>query len=96
VRLEWSRFAFADRGEIFDYIHLDSPRAAVAVDELISECATSLLQFPQIGRPGRLDGTRELVIGRTPYIAIYRLTEGSVQILRVLHGSRRWPEEFGD
>jgi plasmid stabilization system protein ParE len=53
-----------------------------------------LARFPEMGRPGRIEGTRELVISRTPYIAAYRILGGTVQILRVLHGAQQWPEEM--
>jgi toxin ParE1/3/4 len=49
---------------------------------------------PHMGRHGRVPGTRELVIPRTPYIVPYRLLDEAIQILRVYHGSRRWPESF--
>jgi toxin ParE1/3/4 len=68
VRLEWSVLGQADRNAIFDYIEADSPQAAVKVDERIQEQVEGLLQFPESGRPGRVKGTRELVIDRTPYI----------------------------
>jgi toxin ParE1/3/4 len=96
LRLEWSAYALADRAAIFDYIEADSPRAAVAVDARIREQVESLARFPQSGRPGRIEGTRELVIGRTPYIAAYRITGSRVRILRVLHGSRRWPNDMSE
>jgi toxin ParE1/3/4 len=51
-----------------------------------------LAAHPQMGRPGRVHGTRELVITRTPYIAIYRLSSEAIQILRLLHGAQQWPE----
>jgi addiction module RelE/StbE family toxin len=95
VKLEWSRFALADRDEIFDYIEADNPRAAVTVDQLIVAGVQRLTQFPDAGRIGRTPGTRELVINRTPYIAVYRVTVG-VRILRILHGSRRWPDDMPD
>ena len=50
--------------------------------------------FAESGLPGRVDGTRELVIDRTPYIAAYRVAGVTVQILRVLHGAQRWPEDI--
>jgi toxin ParE1/3/4 len=50
-----------------------------------------LCDFPEIGRLGRLAGTRELVINRTPFIAIYRTRPDSIQILRLLHGAQLWP-----
>lgn len=61
-----------DRDRIFDFIEQDDPRAAIAVDERIATQVLVLLQFPAGGRPGRVEGTRELVVRRTPYIAAYR------------------------
>jgi len=92
--LEWSVLALADRQAIFDYIKADSPRAAIAVDHRIEVCTKTLAQFPEVGRTGRIDGTRELVINRTPYIAAYRIFGGRVRILRVLHGAQQWPDEI--
>jgi len=96
VRLEWSAFAIEDRDAIFDYIEEDRPRAAVVVDDRIRTQVRQLLQFPETGRPGRIEGTRELVISRTPYIAAYRITGDTVRILRVLHGAQLWPDEILD
>jgi addiction module RelE/StbE family toxin len=96
MRLEWSAYALADRDAIFDYIEADSPRAAAAVDARIREQVETLARFPQSGRQGRIQGTRELVISRSPYIVAYRVTGNTVQVLRVLHGSRRWPDDMSD
>lgn len=96
MRLEWSVFALEDRDGIFDYIEEDSPRAAVVVDDRIRTQVHQLLQFPETGRPGRVEGTRELVISRTPYIAAYCITGHTVRILRVLHGAQQWPDELLD
>ncbi len=54
----------------------------------------ALIDNRHLGRPGRVKGTRELVVTRTPYIVAYRLKRQSIQILRVLHGARLWPERF--
>ena len=94
--LEWSDFALAAREAIFDYIEADSPRAAVSVDDRIQACVEKLARFPEMGRPGRIEGTRELVISRTPYIAAYRIADDTVRILRVLHGAQQWPDELPD
>lgn len=94
MRLEWSHFARADRDAIFDYLEADSPQAAITVDERIREQVEGLPQFPESGPPGRIDGTRELVIQRTPYIAAYHVTGDTVRILRVLHGAQQWPEDM--
>jgi addiction module RelE/StbE family toxin len=93
LRLEWSQFALADREAIFDYIEADSPRAAVVIDSRIQQHVEQLRQFPESGRPGRVEGTRELVIERTPYIAAYQIVGNKVRILRVLHGARLWSED---
>ena len=96
MRLEWSLFALADRDGIFDYIEAENPHAAAAVDDRVGTQAQQLMQFPESGRPGRIEGARELVIQRTPYIAVYRIMDGSVRILRVLHGAQQWPDDMSD
>ncbi|SAL88289.1 addiction module antitoxin [Caballeronia arvi] len=96
MRLEWSIFALEDRDRIFDHIEAESPRAAVTVDNRIRTQVRQLLQFPETGRLGRIEGTRELVISGTPYIAAYRISGDGVRILRVLHGAQQWPDEMSD
>jgi toxin ParE1/3/4 len=94
MHLEWSVSARADRKAIFDYIEEDNPRAAITVDECIRTRVVGLTQFPEMGRPGRIDGTREMLISDTPYIAAYRIVGDTVRILRVLHGAQQWPDEI--
>ena len=60
--VEWSLSAIEDRTLIFDYIELDDPLSAIAIDEQIMQQTTRLIQFPESGRPGRVTGTRELII----------------------------------
>lgn len=72
IRLEWSVFAQADRDAIFDYIEIDSAEAAVNIDDRIETQIEELTRFPEMGRPGRIEGTRELIILRTPYIVAYQ------------------------
>lgn len=96
MKIEWTPTALADRNAIFDYIEADSPRAAVAVDERIEAAVERLVDFPESGRPGRVEGTRELVMTRAPYVLPYRILDGTVRILRVLHSARLWPEKFSD
>lgn len=71
-----------------------NPRAAACLIDEIDDGVRALLAFPRLGRPGRRPDTRELVISGTPYIVAYRLRDRDVQILRVLHGARRWPEKL--
>ena len=96
MALEWSVFALAEPNAIFDYIEADSPRAAASVDDRIRACVDNLKRFPEMGRPGRIEGTRELVISRTPYIAAYRIAGDTVRILRLLHGAQPWPDDMPD
>jgi toxin ParE1/3/4 len=96
MRLEWSQLAQADRDAIFDYIEADSPQAAVTVDDRIRVQVEGLIRFPESGRPGRVERTRELVIPSTPYIAAYRVARDTVQVLRVLHGAQQWPEDISE
>lgn len=96
MQLEWSIFAQADRDAIFDYIEADSPQAAITVDDRIRVQVEGLTQFPERGRPGRIEGTRELVIQHTPYIAAYRVVDTTLRILRLLHGAQQWPSDMSD
>lgn len=90
MELFWTLEATQDRDEIYDYIEADNPTAALALDELFAESADRLVDHPNLGRPGRISGTRELVAQRN-YILIYDAVGKSVRILRVLHTSRQWP-----
>ncbi|MGV2291362.1 type II toxin-antitoxin system RelE/ParE family toxin [Trinickia sp. YCB016] len=95
MRLVWKPQAIADRSEIMEYIAQDSPSAAIDIDEAIEEQVESLIRFPELGRHGRVPGTCELVIARTPYIAVYALDleRSVISVIRVLHGARLWPPE---
>jgi len=95
LRLRWTRLAERDLEAIAEYVGQDSPASAARVVlELIDQAATLLPAHPAIGRPGRVLGTRELVIGHLPYIIAYRVRDRDVEILRVLHTSRAWPESL--
>lgn len=95
MRLRWTPLAELDLDEIAQYIGQDSAAAAARVVlELIDQAETLLSENPAIGRPGRVLGTRELVVGHLPYIVAYRVRDSDVEILRVLHTSRAWPEQL--
>lgn len=90
MRLVWTRPANADRKEIREYIAQDNPAAALALDELFSEKANRLVDHPDLGRPGRIADTSELVAHQN-YILIYDTTADLVRVLRVLHAAKQWP-----
>ncbi len=94
MKLVWSRYALRDRDAIFSYIEADNPHAAIRIDEQIETAAKQLIAFPDSGRPGRIPGTRELMIPRTPYILAYAVNRDTVRALRVLHGARIWPDDI--
>lgn len=80
--------------ELTAYIAEDDLRAAERVVTRILKAAALLSQFPRTGRAGRVAGTREQVVRRTPYILVYNLAPTRVRVLRVYHGSRSWPQPF--
>jgi toxin ParE1/3/4 len=91
----WSPEAIDDLVSLRAFISEDDPAAAQRVALHIIDAAESLLSGnPEMGRPGRVPGTRELVVPRTPFIVPYRVRGGTLQILRVYHAARRWPERF--
>lgn len=90
MKLVWTRPAREDRKAIREYIATNNLSAALDLDELLSEKAASLVHHPSLGRPGRLQDTRELVAHRN-YILIYDVAGDLVRILRVLHAARQWP-----
>jgi addiction module RelE/StbE family toxin len=94
MRIVFSPQASADLRDIFLYIADDNPAAARAVLKRIRSRISDLQDSPYLGRPGRVPGTRELVIPGTPYLIPYQVSGGELQILRVYHGSRQWPERF--
>ena len=94
MRIVWSAPASEDRDAIFDYIEADNPTAAIRVDDRIREQTFNLTKFPEIGRPGRAEGMRELVILRPPFVVAYRVVENTVIVLRILHGAQQWPERL--
>lgn len=90
MHLFWTRPARVDRREIYEFIAADSLRAARKMDLIFAGKAEFLTRFPELGRPGRVSGTRELLAHRH-YFLIYRIREDAVQILRLLHTSKQWP-----
>jgi len=94
VKIRWTRLARADIDAAYEYVAADSEQAAVRLLETIEKAATMLARHPTAGRLGRVPGTRELVVAGTPWILPYRARRGSVDILAVIHGARKWPDQF--
>ncbi|WP_366555218.1 type II toxin-antitoxin system RelE/ParE family toxin [Aquibaculum sediminis] len=88
--LQWKAAAVADLMAIVDYISDDNPDAALALMEEIQSKVEQLSAHPKRCRPGRVEGTRELVV-RPNYIVIYAETAAAITVLRVLHAAQMWP-----
>ena len=93
MRLEWSPLALEDRIRIFEFIAAENIHAAFRVDDAIENQTDQLTGFPESGRPGRVTGTRELIMTAYPYTLIYSIGDATVLILRVLHHAMQWPED---
>jgi len=90
-RIEWSRPALNDLISAGEYIAKDNPGAAKRMADRVQEAVENLIDNPSIGKPGRLERTREFVVTGTPFIVVYWLKEGTIQILRILHHAQKWP-----
>ena len=93
MAVKWTKTALANLVPIVEHIEKDNPARAKSFALEIQAKINSLAEFPGIGRPGRVIGTRELVI-HPNYIIPYRVRAGVVEILRVQHVARRWPSSF--
>lgn len=94
MTLLWSASARAEMRAAFAFIARENPTAARRVLGAIRAAASKLVLFPMLGRPGRVAGSRELVIARTPYVAAYCVRGDAVVIVHVFHGARQWPTEL--
>jgi toxin ParE1/3/4 len=94
MRVRWLRRALLNLDHEAIYIAQENPKAAAEFVLLMRDSALMLLQQPNLGRPGRIPGTRELVVANFPYILPYRVRNDTVEILRIFHTARKWPEIF--
>ncbi|MEC4819012.1 MAG: type II toxin-antitoxin system RelE/ParE family toxin [Scytonema sp. PMC 1069.18] len=92
MQIKWLKKALRNLEQVYQHISVDNPEAAIRTILKIQAAVEQLASFPHMGRLGRLEGTRELVIGNTPYIIVYRVKTTTVEILRILHSSRKYPE----
>ena len=91
MRVEWLRAALDNLNAVAEFISRDNPAAAARTVAAIVNAVENLERFPSSGRPGRISGTRELVVSGTPYIVPYRVRGDVVQLIRVFHAARKWP-----
>jgi toxin ParE1/3/4 len=95
MKVVWTRKASRHLRAGYDYWASESSKASAdtLLDRIFS-AVERLERFPETGRPGRVPGTRELVIVPTPFLVAYRIRRSNIEILSLLHGARKWPEQF--
>ena len=94
MTIVWSARALRHLAKLRAFIARDRPTAAREVALAILSSVELLADQPGLGRPGRLPGTRELVIPGTPYVVPYRVRGSRLEIIAVFHGRQRWPERL--
>jgi toxin ParE1/3/4 len=91
VKVVWSRRAIGHLVSLREYIEKDSEQNAALAAKRILKAVDLLQTQPDMGRPGRVPGTRELVVPETPYIIPYRVRHERLELLAVFHGRQKWP-----
>lgn len=94
MAIVWTAAALRDLAAIREFVARDNPAAADRQVRLILAAIAELPSFPQVGREGRVGGTRELVVSRTPYLVPYRVRGEMIEVARVLHARQRWPDRL--
>lgn len=94
MNIRWTRLALSDLDEAYNYVAINNPGVANETIERIQKALDALTLYPDMGRIGRVAGTRELIITRTPFILPYRIQGNQIEILAVVHAARRWPDAF--
>ncbi|MBT9459449.1 MAG: type II toxin-antitoxin system RelE/ParE family toxin [Burkholderiaceae bacterium] len=94
MQIKWLRTALRNLDDEATYIAQDDPAAAGLVVARVLEAVAQLADQPGLGRPGRVPGTRELVVLKTRYLVPYRVQGNIVEVLRVFHTSRRLPGKW--
>jgi toxin ParE1/3/4 len=94
MKVRWLRKALANLEDEAEFIATEDPEAARLVVKRVLDAVAMLADQPAIGRPGRIPGTRELVVLKTRYLVPYRVRGSTVEILRVFHTSRLPPDRW--
>jgi toxin ParE1/3/4 len=89
--IKWSDDSIQDLIAVRRYIAKENPSAADDTALRILSSINLLPEQPGLGMPGRVLGTRELVVTGTAYIIPYRVKNNTIEILRVFHSAMEWP-----
>ena len=90
----WSARAIGHLADLRAYIARENPAAAARTATTLFAAVDRLAEFPNLGRPGRVSGTRELVVPGTRYLIPYRVRGERLEIIAVFHGRQRWPRRL--
>ena len=90
----WSPRAIEHLTRLRAYIARDNPKAANRVAGVLLDAVERLAELPNLGRPGRVGDTRELVVPGTPYVIPYRLRGDRLEVIAVFHGRQKWPKRL--
>jgi toxin ParE1/3/4 len=91
MKIRWTPAAANDLEAIASYLFEKTPENAARLVRELYQTPLKLEAFPNLGRAGRKSGTRELILTALPYVIVYQIKMGAVDMLRVLHTSQNWP-----
>jgi toxin ParE1/3/4 len=94
VNIVWSPGAIEHLKHLRAYLAQDNPKAANRVAAALLDAVERLAKLPNLGRPGRVAGTREVVVPGTPYVIPYRLRGDRLEVIAVFHGRQKWPKRL--
>jgi plasmid stabilization system protein ParE len=94
LKVRWTRLALRHLDQACAFIAAEAPAAVPVLLERVEAALAMLCRFPEMGRPGRVEGTRELVLTGTPFILPYRVKGARIHLLAFMHGARRWPDRL--
>jgi toxin ParE1/3/4 len=92
MQLRWTEEAANDLERIADYLLLHAPENAEELIGRVYDAPAALRTFPNRGRQGKREGTRELVLAPLPYVVVYTVGDDVVFVVRILHGAQQWPQ----
>ena len=96
MKITWSPRARRGLYQAYRYIAEDSEAAAGRLADVIDAHVRHLRVHPAMGRPGRIGGTRELVVPNSPFNVVYELRDREIRIIALMHGAQAWPDDFDE
>ena len=94
MTIVWAPGAIEHLAHLRAYIAHDNPKAANRIAGALLDAVERLAELPNLGRPGRVGGTRELVVPGAPYIISYRLRADRLEVIAVFHARQKWPKDL--